>query len=390
MPLKIYARIVPSEEDLAWNKFINECRWGDILQFSQWGSIKANEGWSSLKVGVFAADTGSKVEGSEQLILAGQILYKKATFLGNYAYMPHGPVFDNHESLENGLPVLSEFVSKLAKEYNFFCLEVEPKIGFLSANNQNQIESQGGKNLEHFFTGDLLKVFKNNGFIQTGRNMQPKHKLYYDLGLGEDELIQQCQKNTRYNIRLAKKKGVQVIEYTPDSPEIKSKVAEFYDLMLITQKRAKGYPIRPFKSFLTMFEAFKGTNNLSLFEAMYDGQTIAMNISQRTKWWSSSFYAASNRLHSKVKSMYLLRWESILAAKSSGSKSYDFWGIIPNSSQHSGYSDHKLSFGGYRVETYGLLALPFNKLYFMIWNQGIWFRTRIVDRFRKLIWKVAD
>ena len=376
MSSNLQAKIVDSNfQD--WNEFINQSQWGDILQFGQWADTKAGEGWKSLKIAVFAG---------EKILLATQILYKKASILGNYAYVPHGPVFHTTTDLEIALPVLTKYIRQISKEYNFFTLEIEPKIGHLSNSEETDLESK--PNLKHFYDSRVLEILKKHGFKITGRNMQPQHKLYYDLSQDDEQLLAQCQKSTRYNIKLAAKKGVIVTEYTPDSPEIDDKINDFYNLLLETQKRAGGYPIRPLKSFVKLFESFKGTQNLSLFEASYNAQTIAINISQRTNWWSSSFYAASNRLYPEVKAMYLLRWHSILAAKKFGSRSYDFWGVVPNSGQHSGYSDHKLSFGGLRIDTYGLLALPLNPVKAFAWNNGIYLRTRVIDNLRKLVWKV--
>jgi len=339
------------------NDFVNNSKWGDILQFWQWAQIKSQEGWKVLRVGVLQ---------SGELVLFAQILYKKASILGNYAYIPHGPIFQNVATLNHSLPVFNEFIRSIAAKYNFFTLEIEPKIG-------NFLEDSHPKELEYFSDPKIIEAFEKSGYAVTGRNMQPKYKLYYDLNLTEEELLACCQKSTRYNVRLAQKKGVEVKEYLPNSPEINDKIKVYYDLLLETQKRAKGYPIRSLDSFQKMFEVFKNTGEspISLFEASYNGETIAINISQRTKHWSSSFYAASNRLYSEVKAMYLLRWKSVMKAKESGSSLYDFWGIIPNSSQHAGYSDHKLSFGGIRLDTNGLLALPLKPFQAFVWDKGI-------------------
>ena len=165
----------------------------------------------------------------------------------------------------------------------------------------------------------------------------------------------------------------------PDDPIITKKIDDFYDLLLETQKRSGGYPIRSRDSFHRLFEIFKGTNNIALFEASFEGEIIVINISQRTKYWSSSFYAGSNRKHSKVKAPYLLRWESIKAAKKFGSSLYDFWGIVPGS-QHKGYSDQKLSFGGVRMDTYGLLALPISPIKYYLWDIAVKSRTWLAKK----------
>ncbi len=360
-----------------WDEFVDNSKWGDILQFHEWGEVKKEEDWKSLKVGVF-----EKSGESDRLLFGAQILYKKAGFLGNYGYVPHGPIFTDKMNLETALPLFIAELKKITQKYNIFTLEIEPKIG-VNAN----LEVELPLDLEHFVDPELSEILIKNGFKKTPRNVQPKYKLYYDLSATKENLLGLCHKNTRYNIKLAQKKGVVVKEHTPDSPEIHDKIEQFYNLLLETQKRAKGYPIRPLKSFVRLFEVFKGTNNISLFEASYEGDVIAINISQRTKYWSSSFYAASNRLHPQVKAMYLLRWESILAAKKYGSKTYDFWGVVPNSGQHSGYSDHKLSFGGYRIDNYGLFVLPINPLKSWLWGKIIFLRTGYKDNLRKLVWK---
>jgi lipid II:glycine glycyltransferase (peptidoglycan interpeptide bridge formation enzyme) len=176
---------------------------------------------------------------------------------------------------------------------------------------------------------------------------------------------------------LAQKKGVKIREYDLSDPKIDRKLLQFYDLLLMTQDRAKGYPIRSFDYFKKFFKNFAGTNSVFLLEATYEDKTIAMNISQRTKYWSSSFYAASNRLFPEVKAPYLLRWESIMKARAMGAKLYDFWGIIPNSSQHQGYSDNKLSFGGVRMDTYGILTLPLSFSRYFIWDKLLPLRSKL-------------
>jgi lipid II:glycine glycyltransferase (peptidoglycan interpeptide bridge formation enzyme) len=235
---------------------------------------------------------------------------------------------------------------------------------------------------------EILQIFQKHGYDLTGRNMQPKHKLYYDLNQPLENLLKLCKKSTRYNISFAKRNGVKVDEFLPDHKLIKLKIQKFYKLLLETQKRAKGYPIRSIETFFNLFKVFRNDDNLSLFEASYNQEAIAINISQRTKHWSSSFYAASNRKYPKLKAPYLLRWESITKAKEYGSSLYDFWGIVPNSENHKGYSNHKLSFGGIRVDNYGILAFPISPIKYSIWDAGIWLRTEGLKKLREIVWKI--
>jgi lipid II:glycine glycyltransferase (peptidoglycan interpeptide bridge formation enzyme) len=356
------------EEKEVWNSFVSESLYGDILQFWQWGEAKSIEGWTPMYVGVVD-------EEDSRILLTSLVLTKKASFLGNYMYVGHGPVFKDKQDLKKALPLWKKALVDYAKKNKIFAIEIEPKICFVP--DEDLTTPIISKNLQAFIDPAIIKIFDSNGFIKTKRNTQPKFKLYYDLDSTEEELLGLMKKNTRYNVKLAERKGVEFREYNLDDPEIDVLLVQFYTMLLETQERARGYPIRPITFFKRLLESFKGTNSVCIMETKYQGQVIAINISQRTKSWASSFYAASNRKFTEVKAPYLLRWKSVLSAKNFGSKVYDFWGIIPNSSQHKGYSENKLSFGGTRIDTYGLLALPINKVKFLIWDRAIRLRAKV-------------
>lgn len=368
----------------SWNNFVSDSPWGDILQFEEWGEVKTEEGWSFYFVG-------------QDLGVRSQVLVKKVPGLGNYAYIPHGPVFQSISDLKEGIADWKNELMKFAKKNKCFVIEIDPKVGFLKdemleepQNNKdlaskNEIVNRNIGNLSHFYDSEIIDILKNVNFRKTGRNMQPLYKLLYSLELTEDELLSLMDKTTRYNIGYAERKGVKIKEYLPDDPDIEAKLKEFYELLKLTQERTDGYPVRPYKSFVKLFESFKGTQNLSLFEASFGGDTIAMNISQRTTNWASSFYAGSNRLHSKLKAPYLLRWASVKRAKEFGSKVYDFWGIIPNSKAHEGYSKNKLSFGGARIDHIGLMQLEISPWKTQVFNALVPLRTKLAAGMRRKI-----
>lgn len=359
-PQKLEVKEFTDSEKLGWDQFVNDSYSGDILQFWGWGESKKEQGWKPIPISI--------IRGSE-IILAALCLIKYFKGFGNYLYIGHGPVFKSKDDLKTALPYLISFIKSKSKELNLFVIEAEPRFGFLAPEETDQ--SRITENIKWMVDSEVVKIFETAGFKKTGRNMQPIYKLYYDLDLSEEHLLSMMKKSTRYNIGLAQRKGVLVEEFNADNPAIPEKLDRFYNLMLEMQKRAKGYPIRSKSTFEKLFSALAGSNNLSLFEASFNGDLIATNISQRTKYWSSSFYAGSNRLHPETKAMYLLRWKSIQRAKELGSKIYDFWGIIPNSKQHEGYSDTKLSFGGVRINNWGILAYPLNPFKYWFWNTSL-------------------
>ncbi len=365
-------KIFEESEKEIWNDFIDNARWGDVLQFWQWGEAKRSEGWEPIRMGVMQDGV---------LILAAQILIKPAKVLGNYLYIPHGPVFQAITGLKSGIKTLKQGMLQLAKEKEGFVIEIEPKTGFIP----DELFSTPiiSKNLQFLIDPAVLKIFESNGWFETGRNMQPVYKLFYDLDDSPEQLLALMKKNTRYNVKLADKKGVLITEYSFSNPEIHSKIDTYYEMLLEMQERAKGYPIRAREYFHKLVNDFAETGRMSLFESSLNGEVISMNISQRTKFWSSSFYASSNRLFPEVKAPYLMRWESILKAREFGSKLYDFWGIVPNSDQHKGYSDNKMSFGGIRINTHGILALPLSPSRYFIWDKMLPLRSKILGLIRR-------
>lgn len=344
-----------------WNDFIDSTPYSTILQFWQWGELKKSEGWKPYRVAFLDG---------EEIQIAAQVLIKSAPILGKYLYIPYGPVFESQEKFNKYFPAFLAGLKDFAKNQGCFVIEADPLIGRLIE------EKEESGVFEPYLNRKIKDIFHKNGFLQSKRNMQPRHKLFYDLTKSEEELMMLMKKNTRYNVRLAERKGVEVKGFDFSDPAMEEKIDEYYNLLLTTQERAKGYPIRPKSTFISLLETFRTSKNLKYFESRFDGDLISANISQYTNYWSSSFYGASNRLHPEVKAPYLLRWKSLIEAKRRGSKIYDFWGIILDSKQHQGYSETKLSFGGLRMDTYGIFALPLSNLKYQMWDKLLPLRSK--------------
>ena len=70
-----------------WNDFVYSNENLDILQSWEWGELKKVEGWDPYRF---------MVEGFDEILIGGMVLVKKYPFLGNLAYIPHGPAFNCH------------------------------------------------------------------------------------------------------------------------------------------------------------------------------------------------------------------------------------------------------------------------------------------------------
>ena len=146
-----------------------------------------------------------------------------------------------------------------------------------------------------------------------------------DTTLSEEQILSNMKPKGRYNIKLAEKKGIEVIEVQKSDENIRL----FYNLMLETTSRDwfNWNSIDFYKIFLNSLD------NSKLLLAYYEWQVIA--------WWififdkeASIYYYWASSWDSKYRNLmapYLLQWEAIKIAKSTWSKIYDFlWVAWPD------------------------------------------------------------
>lgn len=160
-----------------------------------------------------------------------------------------------------------------------------------------------------------------------------------NLSKTEELILLEMKPKWRYNIKLAEKKEIKVVEVdkTVDNTKI------FYDLMMETTSRDGffGNKLEYYKSFLDIIL------NSSLLIAYKDNKPIAAWIFVFDKEVSIYYYWASTNdtEYRNLMAPYLLQWTAIKKAKSIWSKYYDFlWIATPweVNSPLSGVTDFKL------------------------------------------------
>jgi len=145
-----------------------------------------------------------------------------------------------------------------------------------------------------------------------------------DLTKSEDEILAVMKPKGRYNIKLARKKWVEIIESKNNSPELKA----FYSLIQETTSR-DGF-LGNTQKYYEQFLLENKTSQLLL--AKIDGVVVAGGIFIFEKEVSIYYYGASTSDTQYRNSMapYLLQWEAISRAKAYWSKLYDFlWVATP-------------------------------------------------------------
>lgn len=148
------------------------------------------------------------------------------------------------------------------------------------------------------------------------QNRQVHNTWILDISKPEQALTEQMHSKTRYNIRLAERKGVE-INYNKD-------LDLFWELNNITtlRNRYKSHPKDYCKKLLEL-------ENVYQINAIYSDMPVASAVVLRYNDTAFYFLGASSNEHRNTMAPYLVQWEIIKLAQKIGCSYYDFWGMAP-------------------------------------------------------------
>jgi peptidoglycan pentaglycine glycine transferase (the first glycine) len=258
-----------------WDSFLATQPDVHVLQTAAWGELKAAFGWQPHRLAV--GSTGA------------QILFRK--FFGfSVAYLPKGPIGPDW-------PALWPEVDRLCRQQRALMLKVEP-------------DAREGDP----FPAELVLP----GFRPDGIPVQPRRTLVVALDGSEEDWLERMKQKTRYNIRLAQRKEIQV-RPTND-------LEGFYRLMQTTGQRDR-FGVHSLAYYRRAYELFYPRGMAELLLAEYAGQPLAALMVfaiDRRAWY---FYGASNDLERNRMPTYLLQFEAMRWAAARGCREYDLWGV---------------------------------------------------------------
>ena len=281
--------------------------------------------------GKFQESLGRKVYfltlGKNSKVTAQGLVVKHPLPLGNsYLYIPRGPILDQSHQNYQTFQKFLRLLEPIAKKEGAIFVRFDPAINK---------ESQFGK--------DLIANYKN----ASGAIHQPENTLILDLTPNEETLLQEMKSKTRYNIRLAKRKGVVIKQATSEKD-----INEFLKINQETAKRDK-FQVHENQYYHDLLKFFKDTDpKIKLFLAQYQGKTIAAIIVAFFNQTAIYLHGASANEYRNLMAPHLLQWTAIKIAKKLGFKQYDFWGIAPNDQPNhpwSGITRFKKGFGGKEI-----------------------------------------
>ena len=228
------------------------------------------------------------------------ILEYKLPLAGKYFYIPRGPVLEKDIAQEELKNIFNDLIF-LAKSNQVNWIRID--------NFNSEIES-------------VLKKEKIN-FAKAPHDMQPKQIFVIDIEKNEEEILSEMKPKTRYNIKLAEKKGVKIEAVNEESKN--EKLDEFLNLVEKTgaRKKINFHPRRYYQEML------KNISNecIKLYLATYQNKIIAGALLLKYGEMATYLHGGSDDEYRNAMAPFLLQWRMIQDAKKMGAKKYDFGGV---------------------------------------------------------------
>lgn len=206
------------------------------------------------------------------------------------------------------------------------------------------------------------------------RDVQPGRTLLLDLKQEPDAIMAAMHEKTRYNIRLAEKKGVRV--YAASGRD--SNAFTQFEALLAETTGREGFRGHEPSHYRKMLEALAGDWEdareravARLMLAEHDGRVLAASLMIGFGRTITYLHGASSRVRRQVMAPYLLHWKTMLEARESGFLTYDFWGIAPEGDERhpwAGFTRFKRGFGGTAFDYPGTYDLPIRRCWYTLYR----------------------
>ena len=190
----------------------------------------------------------------------------------------------------------------------------------------------------------ILSLIKRAGFAKDRWSLSPTRTIQIDLTKSEDELLKNMEKDTRYNVRLASRRGV-IVKQTDD-------FEEFRNLYFATAKRKGFWPAK--KELKTVWKIFSKNKSASILSAHHNDDILASTLLLYHEKKGLYYHAASAESHRELMAPYLLLWQSIRFLKKKECKIMDLEGTYdprnPVTKKWRGFTLFKKGFGGEEIK----------------------------------------
>ena len=306
-----------------WNAALAALPLAHVLQTWEWGQFKARHGWTPhyLLWQHPQGDAGLRPTAAA-LVLRRQI--SRLPFC--VMYVPKGPAMDYADA-----PLADQVLSDLerfARQSRAIFIKIDPDL------NPHPLP---------------FSLVGRREWRESAEQIQFRNTMEIDLRYSEDELLAAMHQKTRYNIRLAQKRGVTVRTGSLADLEL---LYAMYD----ETARRDHFIIRPLDYYRdawgSFIEAGLAQPLIGEVESVPVAALILFNFAGRAYY----FYGMSRDLHRDKMPNHLLQWEAMRWSRAQGCAVYDMWGapdVLVESDPMWGVYRFKQGFGGRFVQHIG-------------------------------------
>jgi lipid II:glycine glycyltransferase (peptidoglycan interpeptide bridge formation enzyme) len=196
---------------------------------------------------------------------------------------------------------LSQMLASRSAFPGAFCVQVEPELADTPANRLG-LTSLGLRKAED------VQISRATAIV--------------DLAPDEDAMLASFKPKTRYNIRLAGRRGV-IVEPVPCDA---ARVTAMYGLMAAALQRA-GFPLRPQAYYSGYWRLFEASGQGQLFLARLGEEVLAgafvIHLGDRAWYKDGGSYTQRHELMAP----HLVQWEAMRWLRARGVRSYDLFAV---------------------------------------------------------------
>jgi len=362
-----------------WNEIISKLPAPHFLQTYEWGQVKAKYGWQPIYL-VWDEQGKMKEERNDLSsfifpVQAACLVLKRTAFRRfSIFYAPKGPVMDwTNESLRKR--VLDDLHS-FAKKQGAIFLKLDPDVVLgrgVPASVDEVTENSGQA---------VMSDLKHRGWVESSDQIQFRNTVMVDLSASEEDILMRMKQKTRYNVRLAEKKGVTVRAGSVDDlPMLYKMYAEtsVRDGFVI---RDEGYYMMVWKTYMSNVGGQRSEPSAVPLIAEVDGEAVAAIFLFIFAGRGYYVYGMSRNAHREKMPTYLLQWAAMKHAKSHGCLTYDLWGapdVFDESDSMWGVYRFKEGLGGDVVRTLGAYDFAPSKFWYTMYSDVM---PRVLDFMR--------
>lgn len=316
----------------AWDDALAAAPNPHLLQSWRWGELQQGFGWTAQRCHLASGVPLS-------LLVTPALVPGK-----RWGYVPKGPALG-----ASGIGAALEEVASVSRELGLAFVRVEPEMeeGWLPPAAWRRATA-----------------------------IQPERTSIIDIVRPDDELMASFKPKTRYNVRLAQKKGVEVT--------VSDDIAAFAKLAGETSSRHQ-IQLAPERYYRELHRLMSADGESRLYLASHQGANLAGIMVVRFAGRATYLFGASTRMGRERMPAYLLHWQAMRDMRDAGDREYDLWGVPPNDQPDhpwAGLWQFKSGWQGRLVRYAGAFDLPI--------STGAWRAHNSLSNLRQVVRRVRS